>query len=144
MPSWLKVVLIVAASGILLLALAIGGFAWWIYAKRGELRAQGIAAEAEGKAYGTGKSSQACIDGSLTRLEHTSGIMQQALLGIFLKGCLRSAPQDPALCDGVPSTGEIFRSVTWRTGICAAHGHPGDEACARLLGSIQDVCHPTP
>jgi hypothetical protein len=144
MPSWLKVVLIVGASGVLLLALAIGGVAWWIYAKRGEFKEQGTAAMAEGKEYGAGKSSQACIDGSLTRLAHTSGIMQQAFLGIFLKSCLKSAPRDPALCDGVPTTGEIFRSATWRNDICAAHGHSGDEACARLLGNIQEVCHPTP
>jgi hypothetical protein len=144
MPSWLKVVLIVGASGVLLLAAAIGGFAWWIYAKRGELKEQGTAAMAEGKQYGLGKSSQECIDGSLTRLEHTSGIMQHALLGIFLKSCLQSAQQDPSLCVGVPSTGEIFRSATWRNDICAAHGHPGDDACARLLGNIQEVCHPTP
>jgi hypothetical protein len=144
MPSWLKIVLIVAASGVLLLAVAIGGFAWWLYAKRGELRAQGSAAEAEGKQYGLGKSSNACIDDSLSRLGHTTGIVEQAVLGIFLKGCLRSASRDPALCDGVPTTGEIFRSATWRNEICAAHGHPGDEACARLLGNIQEVCHPAP
>jgi hypothetical protein len=144
MPRWLKILLIFGASGALLLCLAIGGFAWWLHANGGALREKGIAFEAEGKEFGLGKSSDACIDESLTRLERTRGIVQQALLGIFLKGCLRSAPRDPALCVGVPATSEILKSATWRNDICAAHGKRGDQACANLLGAIQDVCHPTP
>jgi hypothetical protein len=144
MPRWLKILLIIGASGALLLVLAIGGLAWWLNANRGELRQKGIAVEAEGTQYGLGKSSDACIDESLTRLERTRGIVQQALLGIFLKGCLRSAPRDPALCVGVPATSEIMQSATWRNDSCAAHGKRGDQACANLLGMIQEVCHPTP
>jgi hypothetical protein len=68
--------------------------------------------------------------------------MEQAMLGVFLKGCLENAARDPRLCTGVPTTNEILQSARWRTEICAAHGKPGDEACARLLGTIQDVCHP--
>ncbi len=49
MPSWLKILLIVCASGVLVGGLAIGGFAWWLNSKRGELRAMGLAAEADGK-----------------------------------------------------------------------------------------------
>jgi hypothetical protein len=140
-PRWLKILLIVGASGALLLALAIGCFAWWIHANRAELREK---AEAPGKQYGLGKSSHACIDESLTRLERTSGIMQGARLGIFLRSCLRSAPRDPELCVGVPATSEILQSDTWRNGICAAHGKPGDQPCAHLVGMIQEVCHATP
>jgi hypothetical protein len=144
MPRWLKLLLIVGASGALLLGLAIGGFAWWLNANRGELREKGIAVEAEGKQFGLAKSSHECIDESLTRLERTRGIVQQALLGTFLKGCLRSAPRDPALCMGVPATSEILRSATWRNEVCVAHGKRGDQGCANLLGTIQEVCHPTP
>jgi hypothetical protein len=144
MPGWLKVLLIIFASGALLLCLVIGGFAWWISANRGALREKGLAFEAEGKQFGLGKTSDACIEESLTRLDRTSGIMDRALLGIFLKGCLQSAPRDPALCVGVPATSEIMKSATWRNDICAAHGKAGDQGCANLLGAIQDVCHPTP
>jgi hypothetical protein len=134
--------LILGTSGALLLALAIGGFVWWLIANRAELRQKGIAAQAEGKQYGVDKSSHACVDESLTRLDRTGGIIQQTMLGMFLKGCLRSAPRDPALCVGVPATSEMLQSAIWRTDTCAAHGKPGDEACARLFGMIQEVCHP--
>jgi hypothetical protein len=143
MPRWLKILLVIGASGVLLLGLAIGGFVWWLNANREEFRKDGLAAEAEGERYGLGKSSPACIDESLTRLERSS-FLQQALLSIFLKSCLHSAPRDPALCAGVPATSEMVRSAFWRNEICAAHGKPGDQACARLLGAIQDVCHPKP
>jgi hypothetical protein len=144
MPTWLKVVLIVGGSGALLLALVIGGFAWWLNANRDDLRAKGLAAQAEGQQYGTGKTSQACIDESLKRLDRTDGFMQRAVLGMFLKSCLQSAPSDPALCTGVPATSEILRSATWRNDLCAAHGKPGDQGCANLVGMIQEVCRPTP
>lgn len=142
MPRWLKVLLVVGVSGALLLGVAIGGFVWWLNANRGKLREQGVAIEGEGREYGVGKSSDACIDESLARLEHTNGILQRALLGIFLRSCLRSAPRDPALCVGVPFTTEILRSAAWRNEVCAAHGKKGDEGCAALVGMIQEVCHP--
>jgi hypothetical protein len=144
MPGWLKVLLIGAASGVLLFALAIGGFGWWLYSHRGEFREKGVAAEAKGTRFGVGKSSRACIDESLTRLERTSSIdfMQHADLEIFLRACLQSASRDPALCVGVPATGEIFPSVVWRNNTCAAHGKPGDQACGALLNAVQEVCHP--
>ncbi len=144
MPQWIKVLLIAAGSGVVLLGLAIGGFAWWLSANRGALREKGIAAQAEGERFGGGKSSNACVDESLARLDRTSGFVGQALLGIFLKGCLKTAPRDPKLCVGVPATSEILPSVSWRSGACAAHGKPNDEACARLLGAIQEVCHGAP
>jgi hypothetical protein len=143
MPRWLKALLIVGGSGILLVGLAIGAFAWWLGANKGELRAKGVEAENRGREYARGKDSNACINESLVRLEHAGGIVEQALLGVFLKRCLESAARDPGLCTGVPATKEIFQSASWRNEICAAHGKPNDQACGRLLGTIQEVCHPT-
>jgi hypothetical protein len=143
MPRWLKVMLIVGGSGVALVGLAVGGFVWWLVANKGELRAKGIEAENRGREYASGKDSNACINESLVRLEHAGGIMEQAVLGVFLKGCLESAARDPRLCTGVPATNEIMASARWRSEICAAHGKPGDDACGRLLGTIQEVCHPT-
>lgn len=140
MPRWLKILLVLGASGALLLGLAIGGFVWWFDANRGALREKGMAAEAEGKQYGLGKSSRSCIDESLHRLERADGMMQQALLGAFLKGCLRGAPSDPALCVRVPAKKEIFQSATWRNDTCAAYGKPGNQACFNLVGMIQEFC----
>jgi hypothetical protein len=142
MPRWLKVLLVIGASGGLLLGLAIGSFAWWLTAHRRELREKGISVEAEGKAYGVGKSAHTCIDESLTRLERTPGIVQSALLRMFVKGCLESATHDPALCLGVPATSDMFQSAIWRTNACTEYGKRGDEACANLLGAIQEFCHP--
>jgi hypothetical protein len=144
MPRWLKIVLVVGASGALFFGIVIGGFAWWFRANRAELRERGKAAEAEGKQYGLGKSSNACIDESLARVASTRGIMQQALLGVFMRGCLEGAPRDPALCVGVPATSEMMKSATWRNETCAARGKRGDQACFELVGTIQEVCHPSP
>jgi hypothetical protein len=143
MRRWLKVLLIVGGSGIVLVGLAIGGFAWWLGAHKAELRAKGAEAESRGREYARGKDSNACINESLVRLEHAGGIVEQALLRVFLKGCLQSAARDPGLCAGVPATKEILKSASWRNEICAAHGKPSDQACGQLFGTIQEVCHPT-
>ncbi len=144
MPQWIKVLLIIAASGLLLLCLAIGGFAWWLHANQKAFTEKAFAALTEGKDFGSGKTSDGCIDESLTRLDRASGIVDQAMLGVFLKGCLESAPRDPKLCVGVPATNEILPGARWRQSVCADHGRPDDQACARLLEAIQNVCHPAP
>jgi hypothetical protein len=144
MPRWVKILLIIGASGAVLLGLAIGGVVWWFNANSAQLREKGLAAETEGKEYGLGKSSHACVDESFTRLERTSGIFQRAALGVFLKGCLEGAPRDPDLCVGVPATNEILQSGRWRNGVCAARGKLGDDGCFNLIGMIQEVCHPKP
>jgi hypothetical protein len=144
MPRWLKISVVLGASGALFVGLVIGGFVLWLHANRDQLRAKGRAAEAEGKQYGLDKSSHACIDESLTRLARTHGFWEQAVLGMFLKSCVQSAPSDPTLCEGVPATDDIWKTATWRNQFCAAHGKPGDQDCCNLVARIQEVCHPTP
>jgi hypothetical protein len=132
---------LIAASGLLLVCLAVGGFAWWLNANREKLREKGVAAQTEGEHFGTGKTSEACVDQSVMRLDRESGIVDQAMLELFLKACLESASRDPKLCVGVPATNEIFASASWRESVCAAHGKSNDQSCARLLTAIQEVCH---
>lgn len=144
MPRWFKILFVFGASGAVFLALVIGGFVWWLHDNRDQLRAKGVAAEAEGKEFGVGKSSVACIDESLTRLPRTHGFWEQAVLGMFMKSCVQSAPSDPALCEGVPAASDIWKTATWRNQFCAAHGKPGDQDCCNLVAKIQEVCHPEP
>jgi hypothetical protein len=141
MPRWLKILLIVATSGVLLLGLSIGGLMWWLSSHRGELRAQGIEAEAQARRFAQGKNSTACIHEAIARLDSAKGFVEQAVVNVFFKTCLSSAERTAELCVDVPPTSELLGSATWRVQTCAALGKPSDNACGRLMGAIQEVCH---
>jgi hypothetical protein len=141
---------------VMLLAVAVGDFAWRIYWQcldwqHREAEELGAPFEAEGKQYGLGKSSNACIDESLTRADRVSGSMskEESLHKVgqvkeFLRGCLQTAATDPALCEGVPVPSEFALSAMWQNNACAAHGRPNDRSCAELLRTIEEMCDTTP
>ena len=97
--------------------------------------------EEAGRAFGNHRASAACLSESFARLDHKSGLIEDALTGVFLKSCLATADRDPSLCAGVPAASEILASVQWRMAECSRNGRPDDQRCARLLEAIQDHCH---
>jgi hypothetical protein len=139
---WLKVLIIMCAAGVLLLAAAVGGLVWWFNANKDRLRAQGDTVKAEAKAFARGKSSETCITEALARQARASGFVQETLANVFLESCLETAARDPALCADVPRESEIMATVGWRSRACAQRGKDGDQACGRLMGAVQQVCNP--
>jgi hypothetical protein len=141
MPRWLKVILIVVGSGLVLLGLGVGAVVWWLQSHREELLASGKRAENEGQAFAQGKDSNGCLHEAVARLSTTSGISQEVTLRIFLTACLKAVPHEPALCVGVPEESEIMQTVAWRVQTCKDQGKAGDDACARLMAGVQSACH---
>jgi len=139
--SPLKIILIVLAVGVLLVAAAgVGGYLWF-ESNRERLRAQGEAAKAEAEAYAGGTDQAGCLAEAVRRFDECSGLMCEVKTKIFLENCARMARPTEGFCEGVPSGNEIMATVNWSLARCEALGKPGDQPCTRLVRGIQDVCH---
>lgn len=140
MPTWLKVVLGIVVGGFLLCGLGVGGVVWWFDQNKGELKARGEAAMAEGKAFAEGKLAEECVTEALRRNQQDDGIVAGATHKMFLKACLSAAEVPEDFCASVPPRDEIMASATWALDACAERGLPGDQPCTRLVAAVQEHC----
>src|SRR5262245_65421649 len=89
MPTWLKVTLIVIGSIILfVMVMGVGGYTWWKY--NGQNLMQDVQAAArEGRRFGAGKDSAACMEEGVRR---TKGMwLSGAVAGrLFVESCLEA------------------------------------------------------
>lgn len=143
MSTTAKVVLGILGGLLLLSLLSCLGLKLWIDANKDELMNMGVEAEAEGVDYGVGSDQSGCVGEGLSRLELCGEFdpMCEAENGIFLKSCLSAASPSEGFCDGVPAKNDILESATWAVGTCVNLGRAQDQACGRMLQSVQDHCH---
>src|SRR5580704_8437917 len=101
MPSWLKFVLLLLATGVLGLGLVIGGGVWWWGKNKDRIAKGGRAAQTEGRAFGRKNPRGACIDDGLTRLKSCAPLdfLCEAGIKIRLKSCI-SVAEDDGACKG--------------------------------------------
>jgi hypothetical protein len=136
----LKIFLIVTGAVVLLVALFIGGFAWWLSSNKDELKAMGDQVKAEATEFGQGGNGEACLAEGLRQLGACDGFMCSVKTRVFLSACLEVAEPSPNLCKGAPSSDSIVDSVKWRLQQCA-EVHLDTDDCQSLFGEIQDFCH---
>ena len=139
MPTWLKATLIVIGSIILfVMVMGVGGYTWWKYNGQ-TLMQDAQAADGEGRRFGAGKDSTACMEegGRRTKGIGFSGAVAARL---FLESCLKAAKLEAAFCDGVPGPTELLRSVSWQAQLNQKYGlHPPFESVV-LPQSIIAFC----
>ena len=142
MPTWLKVMLAVVGSGVLLLVCAVLGLAGYMRSHRAEYAEEGRQAMSAGMAYGRtqARDSRDCIEEGLRRLPGLQGIRAEVANNVFCSACLQVAPRAPAFCDGVPAESALLDSVRWRSDVCAAHPGLDLQLCQRFLGAWQKNC----
>jgi len=144
MPAWAKVLLAIGCGAVLLLVvIGVAGY-FFINSHKDQWIADARKANDEGSAFGQGKSSNDCIDESLARLRASKGILGEARIRVFLKGCLDVAPPSPQMCEGVPPRSEIIRSATWSLHECAQRGMAGSQPCTRVIAELQERCRKKP
>jgi hypothetical protein len=136
----LKIFLIVSGAVVLLVALLIAGFAWWLSSNKDELKAMGDQIKAEATGFGQGRNGEACLAEGLRQLAACDGFMCSAKTRVFLAACLEAAEPSPNLCKGAPSSDSFVDSVKWRRHQCA-QVHLDTNDCQSLFGEIQDFCH---
>ncbi len=136
----LKIFMMVAGAIVLLVAILIGGFAWWLSSNRDDLKAQGDQIKAEATAFGQGRNGEACLAEGLRQLVACDGLMCKVKTVVFLTACLEAAEPSPSLCEGAPPSDSILDSVKWlRQRFAEVHLDSDD--CQNLFGEIQDFCH---
>src|SRR5215469_14169570 len=139
MPGCLKVGLIVVGVIILLFtALGVGGYLFWNYSGKAII-ADAPVAEAEGRRFGAGKDSNACLDEAAQRAKG-AGFSVVITTKLFLNNCLKAAKLTAGFCDGVPGPLDILKSVSWQAQVNQKYGLSPPFETAVLPQSIQEFC----
>ena len=137
-----KIIVGVIAGLAGLLVLVVVGFVGFLAMNQDKIVKQGSLAKAQGAAYGASRTQSECLETVLGRLD-TSGMMDQLKDRIFLDECFSKAKVSSDLCVDVPPESSFVASVSWRLKACADHGKEGNQACTRLMGNVQTLCHPS-
>ena len=140
MPTWLKVILIIVA--VLVVLVAAGGYLGyrWIQTHAGELKAQGEKLKAEAAAFAKDKTPEACIDETFARLSRCDGIICQATTKIFLSRCVAASNVPEGFCASIPQRDHFIDSARWALAECTRRGHRNDQRCTSVIGGLQDYC----
>jgi hypothetical protein len=139
MPTWVKVLLILVGSFVLLIALVVGaGLYWWSQNKE-ELIEGSRRAIAQGEEYGKSADNQACLQEALSRYKQKPGLTSSISTKLFLGRCLQASRPTPGFCDDVPRPSEIFKSATWQTDKCKQNG-VSDQYCNQIVQQVQVYC----
>ena len=139
MPSWLKVVLIVLAVGVVLCGAGVGAVVWWFDSNKASFKAKGDRAKADGEAFAKTTDSLGCVQKSLERLKADSSFMDEIEIRVFLAECLKAAPKTKDFCHDVPKQSEFIAAAGWAQSACADYDGPL-EPCGRLMQEVIKQC----
>jgi hypothetical protein len=140
MPKVVKVLLLLAAGGLVFLgALGIGGALWWKNNKARLMEGSAKAME-EGEAFGATHSDAECLDEAFRRLPDVDGLTGEVKNNLFFDACLKKGRETPGFCQDVPKPGDILGSVKWQLATCARRHHINDQRCSRALNPVQKHC----
>jgi hypothetical protein len=140
LPTWVKLVLVFGALGVLTCGLIVGGAAWWFDANKASLRAAGEQQQAEARAFAQDHDADACVAESLRRLRASSGFMNEVRHRVFLSTCLHQTQRRPDFCAGVPARGSVIAATAWSLEFCGPHLDVDAEACGRLSQAVLEAC----
>jgi hypothetical protein len=140
MPKWAKVLLIIAAVFVLLLA-ALVGFGVYLWRQHGpQLIENAQKAGAEAREFGKGKDNQACLEEAVSRHKRAEGFGELIGLSLFLDGCLDVSEPTEGFCDGVPSQTSFIKSAQWQAEQCTKYGLSQEKQCGQIFVQVQKHC----
>jgi hypothetical protein len=144
MPTWLKILLILAALGAVGLGTCVGGVAYWANANKDRLIDGTKTAATEGEAFGRGHSKDECVDDALSRVKGCAPLdfVCETMDRVRLASCMGVAAGG-SVCNGAPGPTEIVKSATWASDECARRGEASD-ACGRVMQSVVQACGAAP
>ena len=141
MSNLVKVILIVGALVVLLLAVAVGLGVYWVR-RHGPGMVEGAQkAVAEGAEYGRGVDSRGCLEETVARQKRAAGFTDYVGNNLFLRGCLEASRPAPGFCDGVPGPTEFVGGFKWQAQQCARYGLTTQQQCGQLFAQVQQFCH---
>jgi hypothetical protein len=139
---WWLVLLVLFGMVVGGIVLVVGGFAWWIHANKDRLAGMAREADTASTEFAASHDQDACVGEGLKKSEACDGIMCEASAKLFVERCIPKASPSPGFCDGVPSSGEIMKTVSWIQDECKKRGKPSDDQkCQRLMQAVPPACH---
>jgi hypothetical protein len=144
----MKVLIALVAALVVMSVLAVvGSIGFYLFRFFGEgpsvWRERVTAAGPEGRAFGVGKSSEACLPEAVRRLHEPDRFSEVLAERRFLRTCLDAADQRPDFCRHVPAKDD-FKLIPWSQAECARAGSPMSQACIRVVEGIQEHCFDGP
>jgi len=140
MPTWLKVLLVVGALGVLALVL-LAGVGVYLVRKHGPAMVEsGKQAYGEGQEFGRRTDQQGCFDEGFARHRRAEVFGELLKTNLFLGSCLDVARETPGFCDAVPPQSEFVKSIRWQLEQCERHGLTSDKQCGQLFQQVQQSC----
>jgi hypothetical protein len=136
MPSFMKVLLVVAVSMVVIGTLGVvGGYLWWHY-NGTSLVAQSKATIKAGADFGSQSNNWGCLEEAISRRSRDNGIKGAA--GLFLNGCLNSSAPASDFCDSVPAKSDMVKSIMWRLEM--RNKYHIDNKSGDLFATVQYFC----
>jgi hypothetical protein len=140
MATWLKVVLIIGAVIVLIIA-GVAGLGVYVWKKHGpELVASSKQGLEEGRVFGEQTDNQGCVDEGVVRQRKAVGIGEMIKSGIFMRSCLEASRPTPNFCDGVPGALQFVKTAEWRKAQCDKYGMTEAQQCSQLFQQVQQFC----
>lgn len=141
MPKWLKILLLLAAVGAVLLCFAGIALDRFIQKKTTAMEVAGD----HGATFGASRSKDACVDEVAKRGADCSSVDPTCIVEVasFAWGCLEASAADTKFCDGVPRSGDA-KAEAWAKKECAERGHGDDDQCAFALMTVISYCYNQP
>jgi hypothetical protein len=101
------------------------------------------AASAEGRAFGRGKDTNACVSEALARATARCSRFDQSCLPkvqLFLMNCLNTADETEAFCASIPPHRPLSFGDRWAVDDCARRGYKHDPRCIGVMTTVQIHC----
>lgn len=140
MPTWLKVSLVVAALGVVMLVVLVGAGVYLVREHGPGMIRSGEQAYGEGQEFGRATDQQGCFDEGLARHRRADGLGELLKTNLFLRSCLDAARETPGFCDAPPPPSEFVKSIRWQMSECERHGLSSDQQCGQLFQQVQQSC----
>jgi hypothetical protein len=143
MPQGLKVVIIVVAVGLgLMIIVGVAGAVTLIRTiDRTEAAVKN--ARADGEVFGITGTEKECVVEAVRRSAECDGLRFLCIpqIDAFLYDCIDEATDDPAFCDGIPSSGDDRGVENWTRNVCAQQDQQDDIACTMGLTAANVRCY---
>ncbi|MEM6731972.1 MAG: hypothetical protein AAF658_10475 [Myxococcota bacterium] len=139
----MKVLLVLAAVFVLGVGSCIGVGYYWFSSNAEELAKMGEEAQAQGEAFGRGKTADDCLNRTFDEVQLCDewDLLCEVKETLTFRACLDYAAVPDDYCEGVPPESSIMDSVTYRTEQCSDGPLEDVNRCGRVYAVIQQYCH---
>src|SRR5262249_16806228 len=123
-----------------------GACYFWFKSNSEEWMKQGKQVKEDAETFAASHTDEECLDSALERVDvcETKSPVEAGVCGgmvnVFLENSMPPPKQPAAVCEGVPKQLNIMEIATWAVSACTSKNRAGNQACARLMQSLQRTC----